>query len=245
MRGTTVAWGLSPGMHQRQIVSCLRPARQARIPRSVKQHASRTAEAVRGAHNDAAYADEPITLPLNFYSVLHVNRTSSREAVKRAYEKVINNPPDVGYSHDTLFSRAVLLKSAAECLADLESRRAYDAAAAAGGGAHTLDVTRENLPGALVLLQEAGESALVLQLGSRWLDAHARAGGEAGQAADVAAAVALALCDLAAAALEEESGQVQGACERLEEALGLLARHGLAQQLQQQIADTLEVGFGG
>jgi len=188
---------------------------------------------------------EPITLPLNFYSLLHVNRASSREAVKRAYEKIINSPPDVGYSQDTLFSRAVLLKSAAECLADLDARRAYDAAAAAGGGAHTFDVSRDNLPGALVLLQEAGESQLVLHLGCEWLDAHQATGGEASQAADVAASVALALCDLAAAALEGESGQVAGACERLEEALALLRRHGLAPQLQQQIGDTLEVGAEG
>ena len=115
-----------------------------------------------------AAATEPITLPLNFYDVLRVNRASSREAVKRAYEKAVGAPPDVGYSQDTLFSRAVLLKSAAECLSDLDSRRAYDAAAAAGGGEHALDVSRDNLPGALVLLQEAGDSALVLQLGCRW-----------------------------------------------------------------------------
>lgn len=113
-----------------------------------------------------AAAPEPITLPLSFYDLLRVNRASSREAVKRAYEKAVAAPPDVGYSEDTLFSRAVLLKSAAECLGDLDARRAYDAAAAAGGE-HALGVSRDNLPGALVLLQEAGDSALVLQLGCR------------------------------------------------------------------------------
>jgi hypothetical protein len=186
---------------------------------------------------------EPITVPLNFYSLLHVNRASSREAVKRAYERAVAAPPDVGYSQDVLFSRAVLLKSAAECLGDLDTRRAYDAAAAPGGGAPTVEVSPDNLPGALVLLQEAGESALVLELGCRWLEADEAPGsrGRPGPSADVAAAVALALCDLAAAALEGESGQVAGACERLEEALALLRRHRLAPQLQQQIGDTLEV----
>lgn len=104
------------------------------------------------ARGGATAADaEPITLPLNFYAALHVNRASSREAVKRAYERVVAAPPDVGYSQDALFSRAVLLKSAAETLADLESRRAYDAAAGASG-AHTVAVSRDNLPGACAVL---------------------------------------------------------------------------------------------
>jgi hypothetical protein len=222
-----------------------RPARNARLYIGA---ASRTIDGPSSAApaGPESASHEPLTLPLNFYSVLHLNRASSREAVKRAYEKVINSPPDVGYSQDTLFSRAVLLKSAAECLADLDARRAYDAAAAAVGGEHTLDVSRDNLPGALVLLQEAGESALVVELGRRWLeDARAAGGAPPPAAADVAATAALALCDLAAAALEEEAGQVLGACERLEEALGLLQAHGLAPQLQQQIEDTLEVSARG
>ncbi|GBF87573.1 accumulation and replication of chloroplast-related protein [Raphidocelis subcapitata] len=220
-----------------------RPGRLAvarRVPAPPAPRRAPLAAAAAAAPDAAAPPSDTITLPLNFYSLLHVNRASSREAVRRAYERVLSAPPDVGYTQDTLFSRAVLLKSAAECLSDLDARRAYDAAAAAGGGAHTVDVTRDNLPGALVLLQEAGESALVLALGCRWLESQERAGGDPSRAADVAAAVALALCDLAAQALEEGSGQVLGACERLEEALALLRRHGLAPQLQQQIGDTLE-----
>jgi hypothetical protein len=214
-----------------------RPAGRPQAPRSAPRPPSRPAPPPAAAAARAEEADT-VTLPLNFYSLLHVNRASSREAVKRAYERALSAPPDVGYSQDALFSRAVLLKSAAETLGDLESRRAYDAAAAAGGGAHAVGVARDDLPGALVLLQEAGESALVLELGGAWLEAN---GGAPGAAADVAAAVALALCDLAAEALEGDSGQVAGACERLEEALGLLRRHALAPQLQQQIGDTLEV----
>jgi hypothetical protein len=221
--------------------------RGARAPAAAARRAS-PCPPPRAVAADSRYQtddNEAITLPLNFYSLLHCNRTSSREAIKRAFERIANAPPDVGYSQDTLFSRAVLLKSAAECLADLDARRAYDAAAAAAGGAHTVGVSRDNLPGALVLLQEAGESALVLDLGCEWLETHRRAGGAAARAADVAAAVALALCDLAAADLEGAGGGVAGACERLEEALALLRAHGLAPQLQQQIGDTLEVGRAG
>lgn len=225
---------VAPGNKRIAISSSSRSRRIATPTRALLQ----TTAAARSAAGDAG---EPITLPLNFYSVLRVNRTSSREAVKRAYEKAVAAPPDVGYSEDALFSRAVLLKSAAEALGDMDARRAYDAAAAGAGGAHTVSVSRDNLPGALVLLQEAGESVLVMDLGCRWLEAHEAAGGAAAQAADVAAAVALALCDLAAEALEADQGQVAPACERLEEALALLRRHCLAPQLQQQIADTLEV----
>ena len=50
----------------------------------------------------------------------------SREAVRESYERLSRAPSQVAYSADTLFSRAVLLRSAAECLADLQMRRSYD-----------------------------------------------------------------------------------------------------------------------
>ena len=62
--------------------------------------------------------------------------------------------------------------------------------------------------GALALLQEAGESAAVAEVGQAWLAAHRRERA----AADVALAAALALCDGARAALEpgqQDGGVVQ------------------------------------
>jgi hypothetical protein len=161
---------------------------------------------------------------------------ASRDAVRRSYERALGSPPDVGFSHDVLFSRAVLLRDAAECLSQLETRRAYDAAGSSSGG-HVLDVSMINLPGALVLLQEAGEAALVISLGRAWLaDANSD-----GLAPDVAAAVALAHCDEAADALAADNSVVLVACRHLEAALQLLRRYKMAPQLQQQIMQTLEV----
>ena len=57
------------------------------------------------------------------YKLLQVTRSSSKEAVKQAYELLATPSAEATYSTDTLFSRAVLLKSAADCLADKEQRR--------------------------------------------------------------------------------------------------------------------------
>lgn len=55
------------------------------------------------------------------------------------------------YSTETLFSRAVILKAAADCLLDLELRRAYDERIKQQGP--ELRVLNDDMPGALALLQ--------------------------------------------------------------------------------------------
>lgn len=128
---------------------------------------------------------DEITFPLDYYKVLTVSKSSSPEVVRVAYQRQLRNPPDVGYTQDTLFSRAVLLRDAAECLQNQHSRRLYDSMARA------VDVSPQYLPAALVLLQESGDSELVIKLGTEWL--HKNSNGQL--ACDVAAAVALAHCE--------------------------------------------------
>jgi hypothetical protein len=78
----------------------------------------------------------------------------------------------------------------------------------------------------------------VVQLGSSWLQQH----GNEPFAPDVAASVALAHCDEAAAALDADGGTVVvQACRHLEAALQLLRQYKMAANLQHLIMQTLEV----
>jgi hypothetical protein len=163
---------------------------------------------------------------------LGLNKSCAHTSVRKAYERVLSQPPDVGYSQDTLFYRAVLLRAAAECLGSLQSRRAYDSSGC------NVAVSMHNLPAALVLLQETGESSLVVELGSSWLQQHSNEP----FAPDVATSVALAHCDEAAAALDASGGTVVlQACRHLEMALQLLREFKMAANLQHLIMQTLEV----
>lgn len=178
-----------------------------------------------------------VSVPLDYYACLGVNKASSPQAVRRAYQKRLSSPPDVGYSEDSLFSRAVLLRSAAETLSQMNSRRAYDGLGNSGAG-YAVNVSVQNLPAALVLLQESGESQVVIELGSSWLQRHRHDP----SASDVAAAVALAHCDEAAVALDAEGGAVVlQVCKHLETSLQLLREYRMAASLQHLIMQTLEV----
>ncbi|KAG2452619.1 hypothetical protein HYH02_002856 [Chlamydomonas schloesseri] len=197
---------------------------------------------------------EHVSVAVDYYRLLHVPRVSRPDAIRKAYENLVKQPPAAAYSADTLFARAVLLKAAAESLTDPDLRRSYDAKLAAG---HTaLRVSQQDLPGALVVLQEIGEYQLVLDLGLRWLEVN---GGQP-DAGDVAAAVALAYCDRASERLTSQLqppppsalpgpdgaavphthvSAVLPACDDLDAALSKLRRYGMAQQLQQQIVSAL------
>ncbi|GFR46493.1 hypothetical protein Agub_g8071 [Astrephomene gubernaculifera] len=178
---------------------------------------------------------EHVSVPVDYYRLLQVPRVSRPDAIRKSYDNLMKQSPATAYSADTLFARAVLLKAASESLTDPDLRRSYDAKLAAG---HTaLRVSQQDLPGALVLLQEIGEFQLVLELGSRWLDLN----GAQPDAGDVAAAVALSYCDRAGERLlaTDSQGAVMPACDDLDAALTRLRRYGVAKQLQTQIVGAL------
>jgi hypothetical protein len=64
-----------------------------------------------------------VLLPLDYYACLRLPRASGSRAVREALDCALNHPPPVGYSADTLSVRAVLLRSAADCLLDLRTRK--------------------------------------------------------------------------------------------------------------------------
>ncbi|MEW5319715.1 MAG: hypothetical protein WDW38_010853 [Sanguina aurantia] len=158
-------------------------------------------------------------------------------------------------SADTLFSRAVLLKSAVECLSSEDQRRSYDLKLKHGSS--DLRVSQPDLPGALVLLQEVGEPQDVIDLSIAWLTNNA----SSPDACDVATCAAMAFCDRASATLHSSSGGGGGsdaagsgtaasavsskailpACQDLEHALGLMGQHpASSQQLREQIEEALQ-----
>ena len=94
-----------------------------------------------------------------------------------------------------------------------------------------------NLPGALALLQEAGETQTVLDWGNAWL----RDSALDSKTGDVALSMALTYCDTAAMLLEEDPDNASLAVEAMNAALKLLKAHGSNQQLEADIAGAMQV----
>ena len=112
-----------------------------------------------------------VRVPLNLYSALGVAPRSPAGAVDYALAERTSSPPTASLelSDGALSSRAQLLALAGGTLASLSRRSAYDAALAAG--AADIDVPLHALPGALLLLQEAGDLSSALRLGTAALQA--------------------------------------------------------------------------
>ncbi len=146
---------------------------------------------------------------------------------------MISSPPSSGYSQEALYSRAVVLKSATEAVMDLTATPSYRQQP----GQLSVELLYSDLPGALALLQEVGELQTVLDWGSAWL----RDSAADSKTKDVALALALAHCDNAALKLEENAGDSLTAAEEMTTALRLLRQYSAGEQLQEEIADALEV----
>lgn len=146
----------------------------------------------------AARSEAPDTLylPLDYYRLLNVAKATSRDAIRRAYNEAISAQPEAGYSQDALFSRAAILKGAVECLTDIEARRFYDQQLA--GGLPEVQISTNDLAGALALLQENGYTDLVIEYTTTWLQDFSAAP----ESKDIAVCLAMAYCDKAAACLE-------------------------------------------
>ncbi|KAF5833853.1 hypothetical protein DUNSADRAFT_9690 [Dunaliella salina] len=220
--------------------------------RLITKPVSRRRTACIVAFKDARRAESlhsMVTVPrVTNFELLGLERGSSdAQEIKQAYEERVGSQTQAAYSADTLFSRAVLLKSAVECL--LDPQRAGIEQKLANSESPGLKVFQSDLPGVLVVLQEVGCHAEVLALGPAWLEQHS----SSPDAPDVAACIALAYCDrasLALDALEQQEGSAQvsqagpspllSACEDLERAAQLCRLHDVAHQLQEQIADALK-----
>ncbi|XP_038717646.1 protein ACCUMULATION AND REPLICATION OF CHLOROPLASTS 6, chloroplastic [Tripterygium wilfordii] len=181
-----------------------------------------------------------VSIPIDFYHVLGAETHFLGDGIKRAYDTRVSKPPQYGFSQDALISRRQILQAACETLVDPTSRREYNRG--------LLDDERETIvtqvpwdkvPGALCVLQEAGQSEVVLQIGQSLLRERLPKCFKQ----DVVLAMALAYVDMSRDAMAMNPPDFIRGCELLERALKLLQEEGassLAPDLQAQIDETLE-----
>ncbi|GAV72466.1 DUF4101 domain-containing protein [Cephalotus follicularis] len=181
-----------------------------------------------------------VSIPIDFYKVLGAEPHFLGEGIRRAYEARASKPPLYGFSQDALMSRRLILQAACETLAVPNSRREYNQGLVDDqNGTIITQVPLDKVPGALCVLQEAGETELVLQIGDSLL--RERLPKPFKQ--DVVLAMALAYVDLSRDAMALNQPDFVKGCEALERALKLLQEEGassLAPDLQAQIDETLE-----
>lgn len=164
---------------------------------------------------------------------MQVNRAASRDTCFKQYDELVNNPPAVGYTQETLYSRAVVLQSATEAVMEMTATPSYKQQLTQ----MSVTLTYSNLPGALSLLQEAGEAQTVLDWGKAWL----RDSASDSKTRDVALSMALTYCDTAAMLLEEDPDSAMLAVDAMNAALRLLQEHGPNAPLEADIAGAIKV----
>ncbi|CAN4122934.1 unnamed protein product [Withania somnifera] len=184
--------------------------------------------------------DRHISMPIDFYRVLGAEPHFLGDGIRRCYDARITKPPQYGYSQEALIGRRQILQAACETLANSASRREYNQ----GLAQHEFDtiltpVPWDKVPGTLCVLQEAGETEVVLQIGESLLKERLPKSFKH----DVVLAMALAYVDHSRDAMALSPPDFVKGCELLERALKLLQEEGasnLALDLQSQIDETLE-----
>ncbi|XP_057975849.1 protein ACCUMULATION AND REPLICATION OF CHLOROPLASTS 6, chloroplastic [Malania oleifera] len=184
--------------------------------------------------------DRHVSMPIDFYQVLGAESHFLGDGIRRAYEARVSKPPQYGYTQEALISRRQILQAACETLANPRSRREYNGGLAEDGHETILtDVPWDKVPGALCVLQEAGETEAVLQIGESLLRERLPKSFKQ----DVVLAMALAYVDISRDVMALSPPDFIIGCEVLERALKLLQEEGassLAPDLQSQIDETLE-----
>lgn len=175
---------------------------------------------------------EPLTIPLNFYELLHVSRGASKDAIYRSYERLISNPPDVGFSEWSLQARKSVLEGAIETLGTPTIRREYDERLALGAIEET--VPARYVSGVLILLHEAGKYDAVISTGTAWLSSFPRHKG----AKDVATVVSCSYVTSAREMIEARKSLTE-ATSFLERAKELLVRYHGSLQILDIVEKTL------
>ncbi|XP_009335546.2 protein ACCUMULATION AND REPLICATION OF CHLOROPLASTS 6, chloroplastic [Pyrus x bretschneideri] len=181
-----------------------------------------------------------VSIPIDFYQVLGAQQHFLGDGIRRAYEARASKPPQYGFTQEALFSRRQILLAACETLADPASRREYNQSLSEDeDGTIITQVPWDKVPGALCVLQEAGKTELVLQIGESLLRERLPKSFKQ----DVVLVMALAYVDMSRDAMELSPPDFIRGCEVLERALKLLQEEGassLAPDLQSQIDETLE-----
>ncbi|MEH1931470.1 IMS domain-containing protein [Nostoc sp.] len=211
-------------------------------------------------------------IPLDYYRILGLPLAASDEQLRQAYSDRIVQLPRREYSQAAISSRKQLIEEAYVVLSDPKQRSTYDqlylahaydpdnlAAAAVAlenrtestkRGTDTqslgIEITQEELVGALLILQELGEYELVLKLGRPYLvnknsptsarKGHNLVDQEIHQSAehpDVVLTVAFACLELGRE--QWQQGHYENAAISLETGQELLAREGLFSSVQAEI----------
>ncbi|CAN0906463.1 Protein ACCUMULATION AND REPLICATION OF CHLOROPLASTS 6, chloroplastic [Linum grandiflorum] len=181
-----------------------------------------------------------VSIPLDFYKVLGAETHFLGDGIRRAYQDRVSKPPAYGFSQDALISRRQILQAACDTLANFSSRREYNHGLIDDEEDTILtQVPWDNAPGALCVLQEAGETEVVLEIGEALLKERlAKAFKQ-----DVVLVMALAYVDMSRNAMALDPPDFIRGSDMLEKALKLLQEEGassLAPDLQAQIDETLE-----
>ncbi|MEH2089097.1 IMS domain-containing protein [Nostoc sp.] len=211
-------------------------------------------------------------IPLDYYRILGLPLAASEEQLRQAYSDRIVQLPRREYSQAAISSRKQLIEEAYVVLSDPKQRSTYDqlylahaydpdnlaAAAVAlenrpestkrGSDIQSLgiEITQDELVGALLILQELGEYELVLKLGRPYLvnkngATSARKGNnladeeihESAEHPDVVLTVALACLELGRE--QWQQGHYENAAISLETGQELLVREGLFASVQAEI----------
>ncbi|WP_442937617.1 IMS domain-containing protein [Nostoc sp.] len=211
-------------------------------------------------------------IPLDYYRILGLPLAASDEQLRQAYSDRIVQLPRREYSQAAISSRKQLIEEAYVVLSDPKQRSTYDqlylahaydpdnlAAAAVAlenrtestkRGTDTqslgIEITQDELVGALLILQELGEYELVLKLGRPYLvnkntTTSARKGNnlvdeeihESAEHPNVVLTVALACLELGRE--QWQQGNYENAAISLETGQELLAREGLFSSVQAEI----------
>ncbi|MEH1912380.1 MAG: IMS domain-containing protein [Nostoc sp.] len=211
-------------------------------------------------------------IPLDYYRILGLPLAASDEQLRQAYSDRIVQLPRREYSQAAISSRKQLIEEAYVVLSDPKQRSTYDqlylahaydpdnlAAAAVAlenrtestkRGSNTqslgIEITQDELVGALLILQELGEYELVLKLGRPYLvnknsATSARKGNnlvdeeidESAEHPNVVLTVALACLELGRE--QWQQGHYENAAISLETGQELLAREGLFSSVQAEI----------
>lgn len=162
------------------------------------------------------------------------------DGIRRSCETRLSNPPVYGYSPEALLARRQILQAACNTLVDPDTRGDYNRGLVEDPSSIlATDVPWDKVPGALCLLQESGETEVVLDVGNNLLQERLPKPFKR----DVVLAMALAYVDLSRDAMALDPPDFIKSREVLERALKLLQEEGasnLATDLQAQIDETLE-----
>jgi hypothetical protein len=212
-----------------------------------------------------------VRIPLDYYRILGLPLAASDEQLRQAYSDRIVQMPRREYSQAAISSRKQLIEEAYVVLSDPKERSSYDQLYLAhaydpdGNASRTvavenrpdhknggvdaqslsIEITQEELVGALLILQDLGEYEIVLKLGRPYLVKKSSISGRSGNnlaieedpenpdRPDIVLTIALACLELGRE--QWQQGNYENAANSLETGQEVLSREGLFVSVQDEI----------